>query len=223
MSSKIHDRLEILREAAVDIRYLLDRGYRKESVLKFVGDKHQLDKNERLILYRSIHSRDEVESVKKKMLEPSKIVDKDVWVDGFNVLNTVEAALKGALLVICDDRVVRDFSQVYGRYKISPLTSSSLKLILEELKTLSPSHVRVLYDSHISKSGEVAKMTREIISSLALRGDAETVKTVDSILSKTDGVVCTSDSVILSECRHFFDIAGYIIINKMENVKIYTL
>ena len=223
MLSRVYDRLEVLREAAVDLRYLLDRGYRKESALKLVGDKYQLDKSERLVLYRSTYSKNEIKHAKGKMLGSSMITGKDLWIDGFNVLNTVEAALKGELLILCDDGVVRDFSQVYGRYRFSQLTLSSLQLIMGELKNLRPSHVRVFYDSQISKSGEIAKMTREVISNLGLMGDAETTKTVDSILSKTDAVVCTSDSVILSACRYVFDLAGYIITSRIDNAVILTL
>jgi hypothetical protein len=212
-----------LREAAVDLRYLLDRGYRKESALKLVGDKYQLDKSERLVLYRSTYSKNEIKHVKERMLESSMVTGKDLWIDGFNVLNTVEAALRGDLLILCDDGVVRDFSQVYGRYRFSQLTSSSLQLIMGELENLRPSYVRVFYDSQISRSGEIAKMTREVISSLGLRGDAETIKTVDSVLSKTDAVVCTSDSVILSACRYIFDLAGYIISSRIDNAVILTL
>jgi len=221
--SRAYDRLEVLREAAVDLRYLLDRGYRKESALKLVGDKYQLDKSERLVLYRSTYSKNEIKHVKGKMLGSSMITGKDLWIDGFNVLNTVEAALKGELLILCDDGVVRDFSQVYGRYRFSQLTLSSLQLIMGELKNLRPSYVRVFYDSQVSKSGEIAKMTREVISNLELRGDAETTKTVDSVLSKTDAVVCTSDSVILSACRYVFDLAGYIITSRIDNAVIFTL
>jgi len=223
MLSSVRHRLEVLREAAVDLRYLLDRGYRKESALKLVGDKYQLDKSERLVLYRSTYSKNEIKHVKERMLESSMVTGKDLWIDGFNVLNTVEAALRGDLLILCDDGVVRDFSQVYGRYRFSQLTSSSLQLIMGELENLRPSYVRVFYDSQISRSGEIAKMTREVISSLGLRGDAETIKTVDSVLSKTDAVVCTSDSVILSACRYIFDLAGYIISSRIDNAVILTL
>jgi hypothetical protein len=219
----MYDRFEVLKEAAVDLRYLLDRGYRKESALRLVGDKYQLDKSERLVLYRSTYSKNEIQNVKEKMLESSMVAGKDLWIDGFNVLNTVEAALKGELLILCDDGIVRDFSQVYGRYRFSQLTLSSLQLIMGELKNLHPSCVRVFYDSQISKSGEIAKITREVISNLGLRGDAETTKTVDSILSKTDAVVCTSDSVILSACRYIFDLAGYIITSRIDNAVILTL
>jgi hypothetical protein len=223
MLSRMYDRFEVLKEAAVDLRYLLDRGYRKESALRLVGDKYQLDKSERLVLYRSTYSKNEIQNVKEKMLESSMVSGKDLWIDGFNVLNTVEAALKGELLILCDDGIVRDFSQVYGRYRFSQLTLSSLQLIMGELKNLHPSCVRVFYDSQISKSGEIAKITREVISNLGLRGDAETTKTVDSILSKTDAVVCTSDSVILSACRYIFDLAGYIITSRIDNAVILTL
>ncbi|MCL7401644.1 MAG: DUF434 domain-containing protein [Thaumarchaeota archaeon] len=219
----MYDRFEVLKEAAVDLRYLLDRGYRKESALRLIGDKYQLDKSERLVLYRSTYSKNEIQNVKEKMLESSMVSGKDLWIDGFNVLNTVEAALKGELLILCDDGIVRDFSQVYGRYRFSQLTLSSLQLIMGELKNLYPSCVRVFYDSQISKSGEIAKITREVISNLGLRGDAETTKTVDSILSKTDAVVCTSDSVILSACRYIFDLAGYIITSRIDNAVILTL
>jgi hypothetical protein len=219
----MYDRFEVLKEAAVDLRYLLDRGYRKESALRLIGDKYQLDKSERLVLYRSTYSKNEIQNVKEKMLESSMVSGKDLWIDGFNVLNTVEAALKGELLILCDDGIVRDFSQVYGRYRFSQLTLSSLQLIMGELKNLHPSCVRVFYDSQISKSGEIAKITREVISNLGLRGDAETTKTVDSILSKTDAVVCTSDSVILSACRYIFDLAGYIITSRIDNAVILTL
>jgi len=223
MLSKEDTCLEVLREAAVDLRYLLNRGYRKDSALKLVGDKYQLDKNERLVLYRSIYSKNEVDRVREKMLESSMLAGRELWIDGFNVLNTVEAALKGRLLILCDDGVVRDFSQIYGRYRFSQLTLSSLQLIVEELKALYPSYVKMFYDSQVSKSGEIAKRTREVISSLGLRGDAETIKTVDSVLSKTDAVACTSDSVILSASRYIFDLAGYVITRRINNVRILTL
>lgn len=215
--------MEVLREAAADVRYLLHRGYRKESALKLVGDKYQLDKSERLIIYRSVYSRYEVESIKEKMLTPDMLAEKDVWIDGFNVLNTVEAALRRELLILCDDGVVRDFSQVYGSYKVNQLTSSSLSIIMEELKTLKVSSVRVLYDSQVSKSGVVAGKTREIMWGLGLRGDAEAVKRVDSILSLIDAIVCTSDSVILLACKQFFDLAGYIAMNRIGRTDVVRL
>lgn len=221
--SKDSNRLEVLREAAIDLRYLLNRGYRKESALKLVADKYQLNKSERLILYRSVYSNSEAESIKRKMLTPNMIRDKDVWIDGFNVLNTIEAAMRRELLILCDDGVIRDFSQVYGSYKISQFTISSISMILEELKNLKASNVRVLYDSQLSKSGIIAGKTREIMGSLGLRGNAEAVKRVDSTLSKIDAVVCTSDSVILLACKQFFDLAGYIAINKIGRTDIVTL
>jgi len=213
--NRTSSRIDVLREAAKDLRYLLNRGYHKETVLKIIGDKYLLDKSERLILYRSVYSEYEVEVVSKKKLSAKEVRGKNVWIDGFNVLNTVEAALKNHELALCDDGIVRDFSEVYGKYRISECTSTSIRLIGSSLKELDVSRITVLYESQVSKSGEIAKMMKEILRNLDLDLYVELSKTVDSILSRVDGVVCTSDSAILLKAKHIFDIAGYIIIEKL--------
>lgn len=218
--NKISSRINVLREAAKDLRYLLNRGYRKETVLKIIGDRYLLDKSERLILYRSVYSEHEVEVISKKMLSEEEIKDKDIWIDGFNVLNTVEAALRNHELALCDDGIMRDFSEVYGRYKISEYTSTSIRLIGSILKELGVSKTTVLYESQVSKSGEIAKMMKEISRNLNLDLQVELSKTVDSTLSRVDGVVCTSDSAILLKARHIFDLAGYIVIKKIDYQKL---
>ena len=45
-----------LREAAHDVTWLLDRGYPRESAVRFVGDRHQLAARQRLALMRGICS-----------------------------------------------------------------------------------------------------------------------------------------------------------------------
>ncbi|MDW7986227.1 MAG: DUF434 domain-containing protein [Nitrososphaerota archaeon] len=223
MLSKISPRLRVLREAAEDLRYLLNRGYNKETVLRLVGDRYLLDREERLVLYRSVYSMDEVEQIKKKRMEERMLQDQKVLVDGFNVLNTIEAALRGDELILCDDGIIRDFSQVYGKYRLTQQTLTSLSLMIEALKTLKVSEALVLYESQISKSGEIAKKTREIIREKEIDGDAETSKTVDSILSRSERIVCTSDSAILLRCKSYFDLAGYIITSRIKNTQILSL
>ncbi|MEN2975020.1 MAG: DUF434 domain-containing protein [Candidatus Caldarchaeales archaeon] len=221
--SKISSRLEVLIKASDDLRYLLDRGYNKRSAIKLIGDRYILDKDERLILYRAIYSKDEVESVKKKRWDVMMLKDQRVLIDGFNVLNTVEAALRGEELILCDDGVIRDFSQVYGRYRLTQQTLVSISLMIEALEESKVSEACILYESQISRSGEIARQTREIMRLKELNGRVETTKTVDSILSKSDAVVCTSDSVILMKCKRFFDLAAYIISVKVESPKILEL
>ena len=213
MSSSLEDpeRLKILRQARRDLKYLLERGYKKASSIRFVGDHYQLDKKERLILYRSVYPRDEIKVIKSKMMKPSQLKGLELWIDGFNVLNTVEAALRGEVLLLCDDGVLRDFSEVYGGYKISENTWRALSLIAEALKKLSVSKTRILFESQISRSGIIASRTRKILEENGLEGTAETLKKVDSTLSKTLKPIATSDSAIILRCQRFFDLSRYII------------
>jgi len=204
MSSQL--RIDVLREARLDLKFLLDRGYRKQSALKLVGDKYQLSRAERSLLFRSVMPESEAEIIRSKIIRPEQLAGRRVLVDGFNVLNTVEAMLRREPLILCDDEVLRDIMEKHSKYKPSHLTENALKMILEFLKSAHVAEVEVLYESQISRSGEVAGLTRHLLSEMGLRGDARTAKTVDSLLAKSGEIIATSDSAILLRCRAFIDI-----------------
>ena len=204
MSSQL--RIDVLREARLDLKFLLDRGYRKQSALKLVGDKYQLSRAERSLLFRSVMPESEAEIIRSKIIRPEQLAGRRVLVDGFNVLNTVEAMLRGEPLILCDDEVLRDIREKHSKYRPSNLSENALKMILEFLKSAHVAEVEVLYESQISRSGEVAGLTRHLLSEMGLRGDARTAKTVDSLLAKSGEIIATSDSAILLRCRAFIDI-----------------
>jgi len=204
MSSQL--RIDVLREARLDLKFLLDRGYRKQSALKLVGDKYQLSRAERSLLFRSVMPESEAEIIRSKIIRPEQLAGRRVLVDGFNVLNTVEAMLRREPLILCDDEVLRDIMEKHSKYRPSDLTENALKMILEFLKSAHVAEVEVLYESQISRSGEVAGLTRHLLSEMGLRGDARTAKTVDSLLAKSGEIIATSDSAILLRCRAFIDI-----------------
>jgi hypothetical protein len=199
-------RIDILREAKLDLKFLLDRGYKKQSALKLVGDKYQLSRAERSLLFRSIMSENEADIIRSKIIGPEQLAGKKILVDGFNVLNTVEAMLRGEPLILCDDSVLRDIMEKHSKYRPSHLTEKALKMILEILERARAAEVEVLYESQISRSGEVAGLTRHLLFEMGLRGDARTAKTVDSMLAKSGEIIATSDSAILLRCRAFIDI-----------------
>ena len=80
-----------LQEAAYDLRFLLNRGYRKKGALQFVANKYVLNKNERNYLARSIFSNLKSWEQREKIVDISKIKDQFLLVDGYNVLITVES------------------------------------------------------------------------------------------------------------------------------------
>lgn len=199
-------RLEILKEAKIDLKFLLERGYRRQSALKLVGDRYQLNRAERSILFRSVMLEQEASIIRLKRLKPEQLRGEKVIVDGFNVLNTVEAMLRGEPLILCDDEVLRDILETHSKYRLSHLTTKALEVILEFLKKAGVAEVEVLYESQISRSGEIAGLTRRTLSQIGLQGGARTAKTVDSILVKSGEIVASSDSAILLKCRAFIDI-----------------
>ncbi|RLF99724.1 MAG: DUF434 domain-containing protein [Thaumarchaeota archaeon] len=217
-----YERLKILAEAGRDLRYLLNRGYNRSSSLKFIGDKYGLNRAERSILYRSIYSSNDVEKIASKRLMAEELKDKHVLIDGFNVMNTIETMLRGEPLILCDDGVLRDFSEIHGKYKLTEKTHESLELILKALKELSIASAKILFESQISRSGEIAGYTRRLLRKVGLIGDAETMKTVDSQLQKSEQTIITSDSAILLRCNRFYDLPAYLL-RWMPRVKIISL
>lgn len=205
-----------MKNASIDLRFLLERGYDKAGAIKFVGNKYLLKKSERHVLFRSLYSKDEINTTKKKLMPFEKIYRKHLVIDGYNVLITVESILYEKTIIDCDDGILRDVSGVFGSHKITPATYESIDLILSQIAHYPPRLTQFFYDSQVSKSGEICIMIREKLNELKLNGGAETVKQVDTTLKKDRGdIVATSDTIIIAQTsavvdipRRIFEIVG---------------
>ena len=69
-------------EAAKDLRYLLERGYHRESALKPIVDKYQLSTKQKLLLYRAVYDASTAAKHKEKIVTADKIKDSNLAVDG---------------------------------------------------------------------------------------------------------------------------------------------
>lgn len=203
-----------LIKAVEDMRYLLERGYKRESAANFVASKYVLDKMGRSILYRCVYSLEDAKKVKEKAVSPEMLKGSKVAIDGFNVLNTLQSFVSGKLLVLCDDGVVRDIAEVHGEFRPTGIVEELIRLSVKTLKELGVVFASFYYESQISKSGEISALTRRILQEEGMEGSVETEKSVDSALLKDKRVVITSDSVIIHRAEKFFDLAGYIILKK---------
>ena len=205
-----------LKEAKKDFQYLLGRGFPRTGALEYVGNHYLLDEIQRNYLNRTVFSREKIKTRKSKLILLSDVKGKDVLLDGYNVLITVETMFQGAddLIVNCDDGVTRDVKAVFGKYKENETTASALNSIISLLKLFKPKSVLFFYDSPVSLSGELARTTKEILDSCEVPGDAQTSKNVDKTLinlSKEMGaVVATSDGVIIDKVDSVVDIPGYV-------------
>ena len=80
-------------DAVHDLRFLLSRGYNRKTSISIVGDKYQLGKTERQILYRAVYDEETAERHKEKKASVAKVKGKRLGIDGYNVVITVESML----------------------------------------------------------------------------------------------------------------------------------
>ncbi|MCS7386914.1 MAG: DUF434 domain-containing protein [archaeon GB-1867-005] len=200
-----------LRDAIVDMRYLLSRGYKREQAANFVANRYGLSKEERAILYRAVYDEKQAKDHKMKIVEPDYVEGRVLSIDGFNVLITVESAFRGKLLIECDDGFIRDVSAVFGKYRLSEFTWKSTDLILSFLSKCKPKSVLFFLDSPISRSGELASQIRRRLSYFNLSGDAKAVKQSDTAVLSSGEVVATSDHIIIQRANAVLDLAGQIV------------
>jgi len=198
-------------EAAKDLRYLLERGYRRESALRLIVDKYQLSTKQKLLLYRAVYDSSTATKHKEKIVTAQKIRGSKLAIDGYNVMITVESGLTGGLLVLCDDGFIRDISAVHGKYRITSMTEKALSIIVKAVEELKPAKTNFFFDAQVSRSGELASHVRRTLKGSGLTGSAYAVERADVSTLNFGDIIATSDSVLISKAGAVFDLAGEIL------------
>lgn len=218
-------RKNILKEAAYDLRFLLNRGYRKKNALTFVANKYLLNLDERNYLARSIFSSSRSVSRMEKIIDVSLIEGQILLVDGYNVLITVESLCRDDFnfLILCDDGIIRDLNAVFGKYKFNENTERALKNIITLIKEYKPLKVKFFFDKQVSFSGKLANLTEDVIRYYGLKGEAALSKNVDfeiiKVANSQRGIVATSDSIIMDKVDKIVDLPSCFLNMKKISIK----
>jgi hypothetical protein len=183
-----------IKNAKKDFRYLINRGYKKDYALNVVCNHYKISKEDRLKIIRTTHTDDEIKTVKNKLIDIEKLSNKELNIDGYNVLIGIEALLKNNV-VLCDDGIYRDFMGVYGNYRINPNTERAMNLLLNLFKKYNIKPI-FYFDAQVSKSGELSKKIRNLMKKYNIDGKVFCVKNCDYMLMNKE-VVATSDSIII--------------------------
>jgi hypothetical protein len=200
-----------LWEAAEDLRLLLNRGYPRDASLQLVGNRYNLDRDCRHLLRRGVFPESVAEGRMNKLVSVQGLRGKDLAIDGYNCVITLESALKGKAILLADDAFIRDISGVSGGYRQSQKTGEALGLIMDLLKETGPGEVLFLFDSPISGSGELAARVRGLIRERGIQGDASAVKVPERIMASYQGICASSDAAVIDQAAQVFDLAGYLI------------
>ncbi len=212
------EKIPLLSRAAKDFSLLLTKNYPQNASLKLVGDKFALTDRQRLALMRSCCSNQDRDSRIARQVQPDQLEAQAVLIDGYNLLITIEAALSGAFIFIGGDGCFRDLAGLHGSYRKVSETIDAIKLIDECLKSLKAGEVVWILDRPVSNSGRLKKIIQ-----LQTSKEVILLDNPDTELKKSENVVISTDSIVLDECKKWFNLTAYIVAKKYCSPKIVDL
>jgi hypothetical protein len=211
--------LTTMHEAADDVVWLLNRGYGMQSAVNFVGNHYLLTEHQRIALKRAVTSDIKRDNRKQREVD---ILTENIFIDGFNIIITLETALSGSPVLASRDGVIRDLAGLHGTYRIIDKTEQAVRLIFEHTAAAGAVSVHVLLDRQISNSGRLKKFIDSAAEKLDFAADAVLSDCVDAELEYKNCVI-TADSVVLDRCQNWYNLTSRIIRNKIPDAWIVNI
>ncbi len=203
----------LLKKAHHEVMWLLNRDYPIKSALTFVSNRYLLQKRQRDAILRSVCSTNEITLRQKKALTPEALSGQQVYIDGFNLIITLEVLLSDGVVLHCADGCYRDLAGLRGTYHLIDKTETAIELFGSTLHELGVAKAVVYLDAPISNSGRLKTKLIEVLDQIGLSHQVEVVLNPDTLLSSCNYVIST-DAIILNECGSWFNFVDYLIQNK---------
>lgn len=191
--------LELMRTASRHVCYLINEGYDLKQAATFVGNHYLLSERQRLAIMRSVATQVQIENRQKKQVPMTALSGREVWIDGFNTIITLEVLLSDSILFSCMDGTIRDLAALRGTYRLIPETEKAILMLFELLQEAEVSRVNILLDQPVSNSGRLKTCMAEIGEEYPFALDIQILREVDRDLYDKE-LVITSDSIILDHC-----------------------
>ncbi|MFO0913816.1 MAG: DUF434 domain-containing protein [Pirellulales bacterium] len=211
------DQVPALRQATSDLCWLLTRGYAIDSSLKLVGDRYRLVARQRLAVLRSAAGERAVAGRASRLVRPGDLAGTTLWIDGFNVITSVEAALSGGVILGARDGTYRDLASVHGTYRKVTETMPALGAIGRWLSRHELAECVWWLDAPVSNSGRLKELILSTAGDHGWSWRAEVVPNPDAVLSASDAVVASADSQILDRARRWCNLARNVIDAEVPN------
>lgn len=199
--------LEIIRTASRHVSYLINEGYDLKQSTTFVGNHYLLSERQRLALMRSLATQAQIESRQKKQVPITELHGKEVWIDGFNTIITLEVLLSDSILFSCMDGTIRDLAALRGTYRLILETEAAIHMLFDLLREAEVSRVNILLDQPVSNSGRLKTCLAEVGEEYPFALDIQILREVDRELYGKEHVI-TSDSIILDHCVSWINLTS---------------
>lgn len=202
----------VLREALADLCWLLGRGYSDVAALELVGNRYELRARQRLAIQRCACSEPARAQRLARRLTGAALRDRDLAIDGFNCVVTLESALSGGLVLIGRDGACRDLASVHGSYRRVAETQAAVEAVAAYLAAVHARSARWLLDRPVSNSGRLAALIRDVAAAHGLPWQVELVFAPDrELLADPARVVASADAWVLDRAPAWVDLVGPII------------
>lgn len=209
-----------LREAVADLSWLLSRGYADKSALKIVGDRHNLLERQRIAVMRCACSDDSLARRREHQVSAGAIKGQELFIDAYNVLTTIEAALADGIVIVGRDGCYRDMASMHGTFRQVHETAPAIELLGDALAELGVGQAVWYLDRPVSNSGRLKLRLLQMADRQNWPWTVEIVANPDAVLSAASNVVTTADSFILDRCQRWFGLARHVVERRIANVRI---
>ena len=212
-----------LRKATSELCWLLDHGYALRSSLALTGDRHGLTQRQRLAVARCACPREQLERRTAHQLDPTALVGRELWIDGYNLLISIESALASGIILLGRDGCCRDMASLHGTYREVAETTRAAELIGAVAKSWGITKCRWLLDRPVGNSARLKSVLLAVAEKFSWPWEVDLEFSPDRILSETSAVVATSDSLVLDRCQHWWNATRNIIETHLPATQIVDL
>ena len=202
--------VKVLRQAAQDIKYLINNGYNIKNASVFVGNHYMLSERQRLALVRSVSANIQINIRKQKEIDvlPQNSV---LYIDGFNTIITLEVAFSGSPVFECMDGTVRDLAGLRGTYRLIDKTELAINAIGNSFSENKIKKAVFYLDAPVSNSGRLGKKIKDFFQKYDFQTDIIIINEVDHALKQVDGIIVSSDAIILDNCKNWYNLVRKIL------------
>jgi hypothetical protein len=211
----------VFRRALYDLSFLRERGYTETASIKLVGDRYQFHQRQRMALLRSCVRASELREIKRR--EVRDIGGLWLEVDTFNLVILLETAAGGGVILEGMDGCYRDLSSVHGTYRLVEQTGCLVEAWGQWIAGYGVAGIRWYLDAPVSNSGRLAGLIRSLAAKHDWRWEAEVIDQVDQRLICADGIVVSTDKVILRQAKQWASLGRGFVDTQVPNAWILRL
>ncbi len=202
-------KVKILLLAARELAALAQMGYPENPSFSLISAKYSLSEKDLFALRKIVRWPEEAIFNSLKRIPPELAFGKEIRVDGYNVLGTIQAMIEGEPVFLSNDGYVRDITSAYRSFHQRKIADRAIELLLEELEQVKAGEVLILFDQPVSKSGELSARVRNLLASTGLRGDARTEKSVDFDVPRGE-IAASSDVAVIKKAKAVLDLPSLV-------------